>query len=239
MIIRKDKLYAVLTGDIVKSSKLSVKEHELVLKSLNKIVKTFPQMHMPLAKEKIQWVGPAIFQGDTWQVMINLPEYASLAAFYLKANLIVQSSTYTRMSIGIGGVENLPEDNLSKARGDAFTYSGRGLSLLKSNEHMVCWFVPPIRQPIRKKVGDTEYQNLFLNASFIFAGRISGEWSKLEAFAVSRTIQGVKQEKIASQWPDGATTQQNVGDALRRAKWTEIESVLNLYQKYLNEKQAN
>jgi hypothetical protein len=39
-------------------------------------------------------------------------------------------------------------------------------------------------------------------------------------------------------WPEGATTQQNIGDTLRRAKWMEIEKVLDLYQRYIAEKQA-
>ena len=238
MIIKKDKKYAVLTGDIVKSSKLSINQHNLVLNELKNIIQKLPQMHTPLAKEKIQWIGPSIFQGDTWQVLTNLPEYALLTAFYVKACLIYQRSALTRISIGIGTVDHLPEDNLSQARGDAFTYSGHGLSLLKDSEHMACWFVPPIKQPIRKKIGNADYHNLFLNTSLSFAGRITEEWSKLEAFAVKCTIHGLKQNVIALQWPENTTTQQNVGDTLSRAKWIEIEKVLNLYQKFISEKQA-
>ena len=238
MMIKKNKTYAVLTGDIIKSSKLSVKEHRNVLDTLERIVQQLPKIHLFLAKEKIKWIGPVIFQGDTWQVLTNLPQYGLLTAFYIKACLMYERSASTRISIGIGTVENLPEDNLSQARGDAFTYSGHGLSLLKGSEPMSCWFVEPIKQPIRKKIGDEDYQNLFLNASLLFAGRTAGEWSELEAFVVSCTIQGMKQDEIASHWPEGATTQQNVGKTLRRAKWIETEKVLNLYQRYIAEKQS-
>ena len=65
MNINPNQWYAVLTGDIIKSSKLSVEAHKNVLDTLGRIVREFPQIHAPLAKRKIEWIGPVISQGDT------------------------------------------------------------------------------------------------------------------------------------------------------------------------------
>ena len=87
MKIDQNRKYAVFTGDIVKSSKLSINEHALVLKTLDETVRSFPKMHLPSTKEKIQWIGPTISQGDTWQVLTNLTDYVLLTTFYISACL--------------------------------------------------------------------------------------------------------------------------------------------------------
>lgn len=97
------KLYSVITGDIVKSSKLSLDKHKLLIKVMRSCSKEIYKVFPGVLKYE-----PELFRGDSWQALIQKPELAlSVALFYrayLKAKMQLDSID-ARMAISIGTVD--------------------------------------------------------------------------------------------------------------------------------------
>lgn len=116
----KSKVYAVLTGDIIGSTKLSPAEMKKVRETITKSVSAFVVRNDPL-NQKAEF-----FQGDSWQVLLGDPANALRLALLIQANLRSKTNAETRAAIGIGGVSSL-EHTAAISTGEAFTLSGRSL----------------------------------------------------------------------------------------------------------------
>lgn len=235
MDIQTNRNYAVLTGDIIQSSKLSGADKQKILSALKALPDEIKRMFNRLyVSDQIEILGPSIFRGDSWQMFLSEPGFALRTAFYLRAGLKALYRADTRVAVGIGTVNTPLNNDLSQAGGNAFRFSGIGLDELKTKEHMVCWFHEPSDKYKNRKDIDFYYINRFLNSSLLFASRLADGWSQHEAWALLKALEGLKQGEIASQWLNGEkTTQQNAGKTLGRAGWAEIEHFLNLFRNYI------
>ncbi len=103
----KNKPYAVLTGDVVKSSGVPVKKWLTALKiALN----TF-------GRNLDEW---EIFRGDSFQLMLDQPQRSLFAALVIKASLKqIDENLDARIAIGFGKVNYLA-DQISQSNGPAF-----------------------------------------------------------------------------------------------------------------------
>lgn len=108
-----------------------------------------------------RWTGAEIgltrFRGDGWQIlMTDEPELALRAALLLMARLRSRNSGLaTRIAIGQGPIDFAGTQNLSDARGAAFTHSGRALDALAKGEVLVVAGPPfsPLHSTILNLVG--------------------------------------------------------------------------------------
>jgi len=114
------KQYAVLTSDIVHSTKLEAKTYALVMKTLQKLLKSHEVRYQCKSE---------MFRGDSFQVLytnINDAMKSVLSLrLYLQSGIECPSIKLTQ-SLAIGNVEQTSE-NLSISLGEAFILSGRSL----------------------------------------------------------------------------------------------------------------
>ena len=214
--MKKGETFAVLTGDIIKSSKLTGEQRQKTLTGIGQLAGEIASIY-----QDVQVTGPEIFRGDSWQLLISRSPYALRFACFIRAGLRSRGLADTRIGVGIGGVDMLG-DRLGHSDGVAFRLSGRALDELKKSETLACHF--------DSVSADNESFELLLNASFKYAARFMDDWSKLEAGAVQQALAGKTHLQIAKEWPGGETSQQNVAGALHRAGWAPLHNLVTVFE---------
>lgn len=132
--MRKNKIYASISADVVDSTSLSVKDLKLLHSAIDNVLGQLSAMVAP--------VWGRVVRGDTIECILNHPAYALRIALALKCYLkywmsTVESSPISReyslrYSVGIGTMRevNLEEGFLD---GPAIYMSGRNLDQMFSN----------------------------------------------------------------------------------------------------------
>ncbi len=123
MEVTKGKLYGVVTGDVVASSKLSPPDRERLFAVMKEA-----------SRELRQWLGEAmplevdIYGGDSWQILLATPGKALAAALFFRAYLRAHPPHCdSRFAVAIGPIDFVPGKNVSEGDGDAFRRSGQML----------------------------------------------------------------------------------------------------------------
>tara|TARA_R100000027_G_scaffold52103_1_gene40773 strand:- start:3618 stop:4268 length:651 start_codon:yes stop_codon:yes gene_type:complete len=117
--------YAVLTGDLVRSSSLIPSELEESRAQLIRGVESLRGWSKDLV------VGQAeFFRGDSWQLLLADPSFALRTALFLRATMIMGNKTDTRIGIGIGSASSINPERISLSTGDAFEASGIALDAM-------------------------------------------------------------------------------------------------------------
>lgn len=192
------KTIAVITGDLVRSRKISQEDIPVVLRKLKDI---FDELNKHLLDGKAAF---DIFRGDGFQLVLGSPEKALLAAILIRAGLRsfkpsshtdrLVSYTYidARVAVGVGGVRYLgtwPSDqkiynaylqwkqvNASESQGEAFERSGFLLDSMK-------------KRGIRLGIDVTrEEVNRELMVESMLADAIINRWTTPTAQAVYRHL---------------------------------------------------
>ncbi len=117
-------LSAVITADIVNSTRLSKTEYKKLVKNLEEILE--PYQH-------------EFFRGDSFQVFVKSPNEALrvvLQARTVAMKLSETSPSDIRASIGIGQVK-LPVKSFQTASGDVFILSGRSFDKMIKDERLI------------------------------------------------------------------------------------------------------
>ena len=190
---------AVLTGDIIRSSRLAPGTLDEVMAALAEG-----------AAAMSGWEGARAaaftrFRGDGWQCLAPAPRLALRAALFLRAHVrALDRDADTRVSAGLGG-GSLPEGaDLAAAGGPAFEVSGRGLDEMpRAAQFAVAWAAPP---PAAALTG----------AIFALADEISRLWTARQAETLIETLapgdaaqreiadkRGVSQQAIAKRLSAG------------------------------------
>jgi hypothetical protein len=130
--------FAVLTGDIIRSSKLSAQTLDAAIAALE-----------AGASAMARWEGAADtsftrFRGDGWQCLAPSARFALRATLFMRASLSAAlREVDTRISIGIGPAR-LSAEGLAAASGPAFELSGRGLDkMARAQSLAIAWARPP------------------------------------------------------------------------------------------------
>lgn len=181
MLANKNKIYAVITGDLVKSAELRTKRDE-ILSQLKKILESAQR----LETEKSEFIiFSDIFRGDSFQGISSNIEISLKVSLYIRAELlkilINREQADARIGIGLGTVDFLNEKRIEESDGEAFRYSGQGLDSLKTFRRLV------ILSPSKEL-----NQHLKLLATFLDI--IVQRWSIGQAEAVSLWLRGKTQE---------------------------------------------
>ena len=207
--------YAVLTGDLVASGRLSAEELRAVRKLLVEGIRE--------AKDwERGWLGgdPEFFQGDAWQLLLRQPAYALRLSVFLQTVLRTQGPARTRISIGIGLVENLSGQGLGSSTGEAFTLSGRGLELLKNRRCLALQFpgrVGPLAQ--------------WAPLAADFCDALVGDVTRRQAEVLRHALHpdGLTHDQIRSRL-DREVSRQTVTKSLQKLHWAVLRKTLENFE---------
>jgi hypothetical protein len=188
---------SVITGDII-GSRQQVSKHWV--DDLKKILAPFG--HTPS-----QW---EIYRGDEFQVEINNPEDALLAAILIKAHLRSLKSD-ARMSIGLGNKTHHAE-RISESNGSAFIHSGELFETLKKQ-----------KVTLALRTGNTDFDeklNLMLQLALTFMDSWLAQSAEFVAAAIENPT--LSQEEL------GQKLGINQAAVSRRQKRAQFDLVINL-----------
>ncbi len=125
-------IYAILTGDLVRSSAVDAHRYPALLHALQQCLQQFCPPGI---------AGPVLFRGDSFQ-LATLPSQAFMAALQTRLTLLSLQSD-ARIAIAVAPAEQLRAD-LNQSTGQAFTLSGQLLDRLQ--EQRWDWLDP--QQPL-------------------------------------------------------------------------------------------
>jgi hypothetical protein len=215
-----DKIYAIITGDIVASSLLSSNRRKM----LHKVMVDSSKVLQDEFKDAVL-MGVDIFRGDSWQIILSKPAKALRLALFYRAILRAKMESHrfdTRMAIALGHVDFIPGNRASEGYGEAYQLSGKALESMPKARNMS--FVFP---GMELEKG--------LNVVIQLIDSISSRWSDKQALAVTGGLRGWKQEKIAEKWWKKKVSQQAVAQHLSRAGWYPVEKGILFFEQCLRE----
>jgi hypothetical protein len=214
-------IHAVLTGDIVGSSRLSPDERRLLHSRFNQDGVRLERAFGDQLLHK-----PEIVRGDSWQFAVAGPQGALRIALFFRALIqfsLPGANIDTRLAIGVGSIDFLPGDELTSGDGEAYRLSGEGLESLQKPFYMGL-FMPE------------RYQSQLASALDVIVKLLDRQvckWTEAQAESVAGALLGFTQQKIATEWVEREITQQAVAQHLDRAGWASIEVGLRYYEQTL------
>lgn len=203
-------IHAVLTGDIVNSTKLDVLTEKKLVKALNGILQPY----------KFEF-----YRGDSFQVYMKEPGKALQVALLCRAAAIkaVPGEDFPcsdiRISIGIGNVKTLVK-TLGSAKGEAFTLSGRLFDEMQKTDIR-------LSMAIEKDIANTA---LLVIADYVNA--IFNKMTVKQAEVVFLLLKGETQQAIADTLKKSKST---ISQFAAASRWAEIERLLQHYQNIINQ----
>ncbi len=210
MNIDPQKNYAILTGDVVHSSRLKHDHRKQLYASLQSCSRRLREAFPASVPFDVD-----IFRGDSWQLWVVDPVQALRVALFYRAALRAAMQTHqfdSRLAIGIGTVDFIPEQGLSGGDGEAFRLSGEGLEILKRHRMTLIWPGHPDQH--------------LLQAMVWLFDQLAIGWTDKQALAVTGALQTWTQQEIAQLWDDHPVSQQTVAQHLTQAGWGAIEPAL-------------
>lgn len=209
--------YAVLTGDIINSSKLKVADRKKLLEALATLFDNYKVRNRNNLKIKITF---EVYRGDSFQGLLDAPEQGLLMALlirtYLQSKVIVGNRLIVsdaRIAIGIGSV-SLAAATLAESDGEAFRFSGRLLDTLKKQPNQIA-----IKS--RRLTLDDE-----VNTSLVLLEGIISKWTASQAEVVYYKLQGYTEVIIAEML---RIRQPAVNQRAKAASWVAVERLLLRY----------
>lgn len=214
-----DRTVAVLTGDIVGSTKLSGDQRRRLHDVLAEVSEELRQRFGTAIPYELD-----VFRGDSWQIMVTEPRLALRVALRFRARLrsrFEDVKVDTRVGIGVGGVDFLPEKGVSTGDGDAFRRSGWAFEELTRGERMAFAGRGPHSRCLDVCVRLIDYP--------------AAHWTARQAYAVAEALLGHTQEEIAEGWMDRPITQQAVAQHLARAGWHAVDTAVGYFEETIDD----
>lgn len=203
-------MQAVITADIVNSTKLTAVQEKRLTKALQKVLATYQY---------------EFYRGDSFQVFFKDASEALQTALMCRTvaiSLSQDEETVTsdvRLSIGIGGVKQ-PVKQLSTARGDAFILSGRAFDKIASTEQRIIIGTGNVlANEGLQVIGD------YVNAIFkVMTGK--------QAAVIFELLKGQTQQVVAEKLSRSKST---IHQHVSSGRWPEIEKLLQQYKNIINQ----
>ena len=215
-----NKIFAVLTGDLVGSSRFkSEKQRDEVLSILK-------DSFSKVESSDIIASSFEIHRGDSFQGVLSRPEQALKAAMIIRTNLLSRSLETknrldARIAIGIGKIDYLPKDKVGEGDGEGFRNSGVELDKMKKGEQNLT-----IKTPWPEINKELKTECALINA-------IIHRWTKEQAGAIMYQIQGYTQEEIAKELK---ISQSAVFQRLRTGGVWAVQAFLERYEAIIQHK---
>ncbi len=214
--MQKSHCYAVVTGDLVKSTRLPKEKLESVRKRLLSAAKQCKTWQTGLVKG-----SPDFFRGDAWQLLLNKPEWALRVGVFIRARLLAQGIADTRLAIGIGTVDNISQSRISLSTGQAFQLSGRALDAMTQHTRLSI-ALPENAFPLRE----------WMPVVGQLCDALIRPLTKRQAQIVSLAISPFepRHEDIAKQLRP-SVSKQLVTKTLQSANWNSLKLAIDQFQK--------
>lgn len=203
-------MQAVLTADIVNSTKLNAAKDKKLTQALVDL----------FADHKIEF-----FRGDSFQVYIKKPAAALQLALLARASAIRLFKDETmvlcdiRISIGIGKVQ-LPVRSLKTAKGEAFVLSGRQFDEISKSRQRLA-----ITSPNTLANEGLQVIAAYLNSIF---DTMTGK----QAEVISELLKGEMQKAVAKKLKK---TKSTIHQRITAGRFAEIEFLLRHYENIINQ----
>ena len=220
---------AVITGDIVQSSKLDPGDKSWLIRSLKKTLKQW---------DKDFGTESEIYRGDSFQCLVSDPMYALRFALLIRTYIksLNPSEPYdiysrenpeirkavlhtnwlfdTRVAIGIGEVDN-PMESVKTSDGEAFQLSGRKLDEIKNS-----------RQMMAIEVNDSDI-NEELKTEIILLDHIVSRATALQCEVINLKLLSYTENKIAREFK---IQQSAVNQRSNSSGWYAINTALERFE---------
>lgn len=210
-------IHAVLTGDIVNSTKLEPAMEKELIKALKEILEPYKY---------------EFYRGDSFQVYLKKPVSSLRLALLCRTQAISMtegrdeaSLSDVRISIGIGQVA-LPIRDLGTAKGEAFVLSGRSFDKLQS---------PDKGQATEKRLSIASDQTIADIGFQVIAEYIDAIYKGMtgkQAAVIMGLLKGKTQQQIASELNRSKST---VSQFASSGEWPAIERLLQQYELLINQ----
>lgn len=215
------ELYAVVTGDIVGSTKLKAGQRSQLLRVIKRSLRRIDD----ILPGKV--CAPfTIHRGDSFQGVLSKPEAALRAVIIIRAGVRFGSQTRrlrhaldARAAVGIGTVDFLPAGRASEGDGEAFHRSGQTLDVMKGDQRLV------FRTPWQEIDTELDVECALLDA-------LVNRWSAEQAGAILAQIRGLTQEQAAEEF---GISQPAVRQRLERAGGWAVERLCRRYERLIAE----
>ena len=218
MGMRKSIFGAVLTGDIVNSTRLRPQQESALIKKLSDPLQPF------LGQRLYEF-----YRGDSFQVFMEEPGKALQLALACRALAIGISAgeeeedatvgSDIRISIGIGEASQ-PIGSLGVAKGDAFLLSGRQLDQLQQSEDRLAI-------TCNEPMANIGFQILADYLNSIYKGMTAKQ-----ANVIVHLLQGGTQQQLAETENKSKSTVSQLANA---GRWPEINRLLKQYEMLINQ----
>lgn len=131
---------AVLTGDLVSSTRMSPEELDLARRTVSEAVDDIRTWGSAVT-------APDVFRGDSWQLAIADARLFLRSAVRIRAGLkALKPQRDTRIGIGLGDFERLSPDSVSQSTGEAFVRSGEALDRLGRRDEIDLYMSDRLRE---------------------------------------------------------------------------------------------
>ncbi len=205
-------MQAVITGDLIDSTKYSPQELDIILNAINQEFEHFRSVYDTDFK---------IFRGDSFQGIVMDATIALDLVITLKTTINrirIQNKKISglpdfRIAIGIGTI-NLKRESILESNGEAFQFSGKALDSMKGDSRLLL-----------KTVNDN--LNDEFNVHFSLLDSITSKWSLSSAEVVYYLHKGYKEREIAEIL---GINQSAVNHRKKVANWDSIALLLNRYK---------
>lgn len=210
-------IYAVLTGDVIRSSKLTTEELARLPAVFAGIVKQVDSTCGQL-QETTKF---SIFRGDSFQ-LLTTPACALKALILLRAQLrksypkTLANAVDVRVALTLGTVAHIAP-NITESSGEAFTLSGHLLDTLPYSRQSVFGF----------NNGEVDKE---LNTALSLADEIIRKWTTSQALLVPYLLSGLNQSEIARQTQN---SQPSILRKLQAMGWQGINNFLLRYEEII------
>jgi hypothetical protein len=210
------KYYAVLTGDVIKSSRLPPAQLESVRSSLISAVDRARGWKRGLVRGR-----PEFFRGDAWQLLLMDPAMAMRVGILLRASLLAGGLADSRIAIGLGEVEKISSGRVSLSTGQAFTIAGKALDNMTRYSSMTI--------AVPKSVGPLSD---WLPVAGHLCDSLIGQWTRRQAEIVCAAVdpKDPDYEKIGQSLTP-TVSKQAVAKSLSGANWYAIREAVRLFEK--------
>lgn len=209
-------LYAVLTGDLIRSTTLSA---DTLADARGVAADAAAYSQKALALHPL--AALEFFRGDAWQLLLGDPTHALRTALVIRAQLRAAADVDTRISIGLGTVDNIDHQRISLSTGEAFLLSGRKL------DRMTTYF---------DLTGDLPDRFALVRPWFTLTlqlcGGLARSWTRRQAEVVAHALlmTDATHEAIG-QALTPPIRKQSVTDILEAANWRLLSEALTVFEK--------
>lgn len=217
--MKNHKLYAVLTGDIVGSSKLKASQRSHLLSVFKSTFNTIENILPGRVRAPFE-----IHRGDSFQGVLSKPEDALRVVIVIRTSLRYGFKTKqrrnvldARIAVGIGPIDFLPSGRGSEGDGEAFRRSGPILDKMKGDQRLL------IRTPWQEINSELDIECALLDA-------LVNRWSAEQAQAIHGQIRNLTQEQLAKEF---GISQPAVRQRLKSAGSWAVEELCCRYERLI------